>query len=373
LKRILTLILMILIFPLILTGCWDQKIYEHIGFILNVGIESSKDGNMLITFTSPVVGEGEGETGVELIEVTGGILREGRQNARNMSSKQLESGKLQQFLISSELAQKRNVHDLIEIAERDPILPIQCWLVIVDGSPNELIKAAANLKEKPRPAIYINQLLENSAKGSKIPETRLADFNIEYLAPGLDPMLPLIKLSNNQVMVTGSALFSKGKMTGKLSTRQSFLALAMMGRARKAGFSSIDPIFPKVSDDGKEDMATELRAIKRNIKIKMVDGEPVVNIYINFAGYISEYGWDSLTDQAVQKEIESYLSERLKKDCIETINILQQANCDAIGIGDMIRAKCGEYWKSVDWEDAYRDIVIDVDVNVDIKQFGVID
>lgn len=369
-KRILALIL---IFPLILTGCWDQKIYEHIGFILNVGAESSKDGKMLLTFTSPVVGEGKMETEVELIEVTGGILREGRENARKMSSKQLESGKLQQFLISSELAQKRNVHDLIEIAERDPILPIQCWLVIVDGSPNELIKAATNLKEKPRPSIYIDQLLENSAKSSNIPETRLSDFDIEYLAPGLDPMLPLIKLSNNQIKVIGSALFSKGSMTGKLNTRQSFLTLAMMGKARKEVYSSIDPIFPDAPSGGKEDMATELRAVKRKIKIKMVNGEPVVNIYIVFAGYISEYRWDSLARQAVQKEIESYLSERLKKDCIETISILQQANCDAIGIGDMVRAKCGEYWKSVDWEDVYRDIVIDVDVNVNIKQFGVID
>ncbi|MDI6619054.1 MAG: Ger(x)C family spore germination protein [Clostridiales bacterium] len=368
-KKVLALVLII---PILITGCWDMKIYERIGFILNIGVESSKDEGLLVTYTSPVIAEGKKQNEVELIEVTGKVLRDAREKARRMSAKLLEAGKIQQLFVSDEYAQNKSIHQTFEVLERDPTDPIHCWVVIVEGSPSKMLKALSKFTDKPRPSIYMDNLLENISKSSYIPDTKLVDFDICYFAPGLDPILPLVKLSGQEVIATGSALFSGDKMTGKINTRQTFLTLAMMGKAKKAEFASIDPLPVKPDFGNERDMSTDLVPVKRKIDVEIENGRPVVNIYLKFDGYISEYKWDNLDKATVRAEIENYLEKRLENDCDETARLLQQHGCDAIGIGDIVRAKYNGFWKSVDWKDAYKETKINVDIDVNIKQFGVI-
>lgn len=360
---------LVLIIPVLLSGCWDQKIYERIGFILNVGIESSPNGELLVTYTSPVVGQGKKGTEVELLQVTAGILREARGKARTMSAKQLEAGKIQQILISSEIAQKQGVHELLEVFERDPASPIQNWVAIVDGSPNKLLKAAINFKNKPRPSIYLNQLLEDNAINSRIPQTRIVNYDIAYFAQGLDPMLPIIKLSGKNVSVTGTALFSEDKMTGRLSCKQTFLALSMMG-AVKPEYTYVNPLPPNTANTANKKMETELTLKKRKIDIKIENGKPLISIYLLYDGYVGEYPWDELNKGPVKEQVETFLSKNLKKECKKTIALLQEAGCDPIGIGDMVRAKYNNYFNSVVWKDVYKNAAINVDTTVKISRYG---
>lgn len=365
-------VLVLIITSIFLTGCWDQKVFEQIGFMLNVSIESSGDEELLVTYTSPVIGEKKTPNQVELIAVKGSILRDARINARRRSAKMLEAGKIQQVLISEEIARKGGILNLIEVLLRDPVDPAQAWLVVVDGSPNELIAASTKFKDKPRPSVYLNQLLVNSAKSSYTPNTFLYEYNINYFAQGIDAITPLIKLSSQEIVVTGSALFSGDKMVGKIDHIQTAFISAMKGRPGESFFSVLYPLPEGIALE-KEDMAIDLRSSKRKISINMVNNKPVINISLKFAGYIEEYVWDKLSDASVQQELEKYLEKKIEKDCIRTLEYVRRTGSDPIGIGDMIRAKYRNYWKSVDWNEAYKDCKMTVDVKLDIKQFGAID
>ena len=334
-----------------ISGCWDQKIYEQIGFMLQVGMEKSKTSeDILITYTSPVIGTDE-KGRIEILSTTAGILRGARENVRRQSARTLEGGKVQQVLISEELA-KLGIHNLTEIFERDPHNPALAWIVITEGSPLEIFEKAADFKDKPRPAIYINQLMESNVKSSYIPETRIYDFKIIYFAEGIDPTAPLIKLTPNSVMIVGSALFSGDKMVGKIDHQKTALMVSMRGMLRRSEYIAPAPDIAEAPKgkrlEAETQIAVMLMGVKRKISIDIEDNKPVVKIFLDFEATLDEFKWDKTGELSVQHKIEEHLEKHIKKECTELVKYLQEIESDPIGIGDLVRAKHNDYWKDIE-------------------------
>lgn len=369
-KKLLKTITLILTCCLMLSGCWDQKVFEQVGFVLSVGLEQTKDKNLLLTFAYPIIGTAE-KNSVDVISTETSIIRGGRTNLRQVSPKLLEGGKTQQVLISDSLA-KNGIHDLLEIFQRDVTLPAIAFVVIVEGSPQELLKKATEFKTKPRVSIYLYQLLENNVKISNIPNTKVFDFDINFFAPGLDPIVPIIKLENEQIKITGCALFSGDKMTGKLENKHTNLLLGLMDQLKYSDFLFTDPEFAD-KDGDKLGVAVSLYKNKRKINIDFdEEGKPIVEINLKYRCNIAEFEWDDTMDPKVQEDLEKKFGEDLTRMSNEVIKELQEANCDPIGIGDMIRAKYYDYWKSIDWSEMYKEADITAKVEVEVGNVGII-
>jgi spore germination protein len=74
----------------------------------------------------------------------------------------------------------------------------------------------------------------------------------------------------------------------------------------------------------------------------------------------------------VQEELEKIFATDLTSISNKVIKKLQEANCDPIGIGDMIRAKYYDYWKSIDWKEIYKEADITANVEVEVGNVGII-
>ncbi|HEX3031640.1 MAG TPA: Ger(x)C family spore germination protein [Bacillota bacterium] len=361
-----SLIVVIMVFALFSGGCWDERIYERTGFILQIGVESAPDGKLLQTTSSPVV-EAESSKKVEIISTEGILLRETREKWKLQSPRILEGGKVQQILFSAELAQK-GIQELLEVYERDPANPALAFVVVVDGSPRQLIQHAYKLEDKPRPAFYINQMLEGSRQFAYIPETRAYDFDIECFAPGLDPITPMLKSAAKGVQVTGSAVFAGDKMVGRLDTGQTALVLAMRDE-----FPKTEYIFRSVKVPGsheKTGAAVLLTNVKKKITTRIQGEKPLIHISLLFEGVVEEYGWNQLEKH--HEEIERALSRELTAKCGETVDYLQKVGSDPVGLGNLVRAKHNDYWHSVSWGKGYREAEINIDAKVEIKEYGTI-
>lgn len=362
---------LIITLSLILTGCWDQKIYEQIGFILEVGIEEGDVENEYhITYTSPVFGSTEKEK-VEVIHTTSGILRGARENARRMSARQLEGGKIQQIIFSEELA-KKGIHQMMEIFERDSTNPTLAWVVIAEGSPMEIFEKGLKFKDKPRIAIYINQLLEGGTKSSYVPHTKVYDFDINYYVPGLDPITPIIKLMPNDVQIVGTALFDGDKMVGKIDTQSTALLLAMKGMMKTTEYITSISNSTEEAENKKKYLAVVLKNAKHNIKVTIKNNKPEVYIKLDFKANLDEYEWDHVGEEAEIKKLEKYLTQAIESQCMEVLQYTQEVGSDPIGIGDIVRAKHNEYWDRVEWKDVYSDITFNVEAKVKIQQYGTV-
>lgn len=373
-SNILSLLCIIFLFALTLSGCWDVMPFGEISFVLEIGIESSKDKKIMVTRSSPVFEE-RIQDKTETFIVDADSLKDSREQTRKMSPNLTVGGKTQHVLFSKELAQK-GIAQFLEAFERDPSVPTQAMVVVVDGSPKDLLKAAEALRDKPSPGYYMNRLFENNIKSSHIPSTEIYRFNIDYFTPGIDPIVPMVELAegdNHAIKVMGSALFSEDKMVGELDTKRTFLLLAMKKEMRQGqyGYSVTNP--EREAGDENAVMALMLKQPKVKIKVNIDDYEsnPVVNISLKFKGYIDEYKWNNLSEAKIQDKIEENISEELEIECKRILKYTQDVGSDPLGIGNFVRAKYSSYWEKVKWQETYKNATFKVDVNLDIDQYGV--
>lgn len=356
------------------SGCWDQKIYEKTGFILQVGLEPGPSGKFRASYLLPVV-DPDAKDESELFYNDVNLLREFREKTRKASSQVVEAAKLQQIVISDTLAYKGGVNDLLEIIQRDPNIPPICYVIIAEGSVIEMSEAARQFVDKPtRPALYIHRLIENNMESSYVPEPRIFEFTSKYFSPGIDPITPIIKLrlrGGKGIEVTGTALFRGDRMAGKIDIEKTPFLMAMIGEMKHTTFVSRSVVYNN-SDNEKKFVIFALNKVKRELSVKIINDKPVVNIDLNFKGSIGEYRWNQKYDEEIQKSIEDKAAAEIKENCEWILKYTQEVGSDPIGIGDIVRAKYDKYWGKVKWEDTYKNVVFKVNVKFNIKNHGVI-
>jgi hypothetical protein len=93
-----------LLLPL-LSGCWGQHDIEKIFPTLQLGLERSKAGRILLTTVNPVFGLAN-KNQEEIVSLECDILREALEVHHRMSAHIPEAGRLQQCLFSDELARQ---------------------------------------------------------------------------------------------------------------------------------------------------------------------------------------------------------------------------------------------------------------------------
>lgn len=357
---------------LFLSGCWDQQSYEKLGFVMQLGIESSKEKGLLISSTSPVV-DPYAKENIEMIFSNVPLLRGARESQRRISSKKPVTGKIQQILISESLAEK-GIHNLLEIIQREPASPIVPYILITEGSPKQILESAQKWGDKPLPGFYVQELIRNSIEYSYAPDTTVIKFNSRFFSTGIDPVAPLIKMVKDKgkgVEVVGSALFSEDELVGKLNVRKTSMLIALMGEMKKTQYlsPSIGPE-PLTSED--EGIAITLKLKKRKISVKISNNKPVVDILLSFTGRLNEYQWTSWYNSTLERSLEERLSKEIQEECKDIMKYAQEVNCDPLGIGDIVRAKHNNYWKEVNWKEDYNRVAFNVDVKVNIISRGII-
>ena len=363
--------ILLIISPFILCGCWDQVLVEHIGFINIVGVDSAPtQGGLNLTYALPVIDPSVKSARGEILDTESNLTRIARDDLNRRSGKMLLAGKIQLVLYSRDIATKGLITDTNSIFERDPSDPILAWVVVVDGNSRNLIHKAEEFTDKPRPSTYMDQLLERAVESASVDETRVFNYDLISMAPGIDNTAPLIKLNDNSIEVKGVALFSKGKMAGTISAQQNGLLIAMMKTLKHKSYTYQASNAPGGPSGKKQSAAIQLSQSSKKIKISIKDNKPVVDIYLDLIGNIDEYKWDNLNDPKEIKKLDDHVQKQLQDDCQDLVVYMQSIESDPIGIGDMIRAQNNSYFKSVDWHDAYKGATITAHVKFNLLDYG---
>lgn len=356
--------LLIILLTLIMTGCWDQKIIEKNAFVVTLGLESVSEHELLFTVVTCQF-DNRGGLRVKLITSRGNLIREGIRFGNLLLGGGMEHGKIEHVLFSQELAEQ-GIHPLLETFVRSRLLPLQSSLVVVEGSPNELLSKRDNLQS----IFYLEQTVNRNDDQSYLFKTTIGDFEIGYFAPGIDPLLPIIKKTEEGIVVAGAALFKNDHMIGKLNPQQTVLLLAMMNRLHPT------ELFFKPQGIGKEEdlkkgVAVSISKASSKLGLKIRSHyPPELKISLHFIGRLQEYRWDHMDDKKKQNEMEQKLAKEIKESCLKLIRYTQQIGSDPIGFGDQVRAKYNSYWKLINWLQMYRDAKISVEVKFDLVHYG---
>jgi hypothetical protein len=87
---------------------------------------------------------------------------------------------------------------------------------------------------------------------------------------------------------------------------------------------------------------------------------------------VDEFPPDHLDDPKVVEKMNQKLSEELTMDAKRVIKKLQDANCDAFGIGRYLIAFHNDVWKQKNWNEEYAKVQFEPKIEVEIVKNGII-
>ncbi|WP_088014342.1 Ger(x)C family spore germination protein [Gottfriedia acidiceleris] len=349
-----------------LTGCWDQHSLKDSALVLSIAFDQIPKDNIKATASVRTnISKGDQTEATNyIINDQGATVRDVRNNIDYQIPGSFSANKLLVMLLGEKLA-KNNLYPYFDNFFRFIRSPLTSRVAIVKGQASSIIEM------KTYKDIFISEslseMLEAAENISVIPKETQETIYKKMDDPGSDLVLPYLEKTNDEtIKIKGVALLENNQFTGKvLNNKQSKLLLLLQDKKSNT-MSLSEPL-----GNNNEVISFKVKSIKRNIQIKNEE-RPKVRIDLKIKIDLTEYTGENLASNKKKKEIENKIAENIKKELNEVFNILQDANCDALGIGRYLMAYHPDIWKKLNWEKDYSKVQCEVNTKVFMYTSGII-
>ncbi|KPL60225.1 Ger(x)C family spore germination protein [Rossellomorea vietnamensis] len=370
------LVIPFLVLLLILSSCAESSTLEKIGMITTVGYDKG-DEDAIKTTTLILETDPQSTDSTNVISSRALTSKGARIESNLKSPKKLESGQLRVALYGEELA-KSGLINLADTLSRDPSISDLTFLAVVEGSAGDLLKH--KYPQFSDAGQYVYKEIEQNIKGEVIPSPTLHETLHDYYSIGVDPILPLLKLEDEMINITGMALLKGGKMVGRISPSDSFYVKLVSDRFKTGNFEITfkngeeEALMPSMSPS--TDIAIALDTIQSKSKIELKDPNSLtfdLNIHIN--ARLQEINRDiDLKSNENLELIEKKLNKKITKEVEDLIAYCQSKSSDVFGFGEEYRTKAAHSNLTDDeWHDMYKDIKVKVKTDFVIIRTGVVE
>lgn len=341
--------------PLLLVGCWDERLYKNSAVVSMTGFEGEM-GNITGYYAYPETTITEMKPIV--ITAEGVSPRDVRQNAELKTEQIMDLSELSTLLISEGTA-KDDLYEYLDIYFRDAFSPITPRLSIIQGE----LKPFFELSEEFQTTAgeYYTRLITSLEKNSIVIPYTLQTAVSLFFEQAQDLTLPYLKIDEeDRPVAEGVALFSGRSYTGEiLEPTQGVLLNVLNDSIGKS--ARITYIYKK------SPLTVRISKVKKNIAVSEND----IDISLKIDAILSEFPQEELRERKKRLEIEQFLTENLEKELKEVMEILQEAKCDAIGLGRTVRAYHPKLYKE-EWSEHFSTLNIPIKVEVEIVKTGIL-
>ncbi|WP_416149009.1 Ger(x)C family spore germination protein [Salipaludibacillus sp. HK11] len=366
----------ILILLMLTASCSrDERIIEDIAFVQTKGydllenddLDEDDDPIYQLTTSAPLV-EPDRTSPMVSRRTVARLNKEGVQQNARTTERTIVTGQLRLLLYSHELAEN-GLAPLLDAIERDPQVPARTKMAIVDGEAGPLMEM--EFDEHPRTTVYLDELLDKEARFNVIPDTKVYQFFRDLKDDSRDPVLPVIKLEEDSVVVSGIALFENDKYQSQLGLDDSLILFFM---ERQFDRGDLIMSIPNNETNGNELVAYTSLSSKRDFKVEKSKKGYEVTISIDIRGIILENIGDiDITKVEGQKKLEKLMEEFIKNKAEEIVVYTQENKVDPIGIGTQVRNSVKyDEWESLDWREEWPKVTVNCEVEIDIRDYGMI-
>ncbi|WP_409298564.1 Ger(x)C family spore germination protein [Peribacillus sp. SCS-26] len=295
----------------------------------------------------------------EIFASKGHTSKNTRQKLQAESPEPLVTGRLNTLLYNKKIA-KNGILSLITTMGRDPALGRATAMAIVEGEVEDLLEY--DYKVTDTSAKYVEELLSHNSK-DVIPKTNIHSFLDHYYLRGQDPFLPLIKKEKDRIRIKGIALFYDDRYVGYIPYKECFVF--------KLLYENFNNGMYEFKQDGNY-VTVENLFSKNDINITDGNGSPKVRIDISIKGKITDAPKLVLTDKKVVSSVETALEKQIKRQSVQMISRFKKMNIDPLGLGEMARSHT-YHFDFQRWKHNYRELPVDINVQVEITQTGTIE
>ncbi|MFJ7727480.1 Ger(x)C family spore germination protein [Neobacillus sp. NPDC097160] len=362
--------------PLLLTGCWDQRLLKEQKLIMLIGYDINPNGEVIANTSYPI-GKRALENNISSASSRSTILTTSGRTALDTLlhadlniSERIDTSKVQVIFFGEKMA-KKGIYQELDNIYRNPKGALSAKAVIIEG------EAAAAIRLKQEEADINGQYYAEFLKSGEATGF-FTDYNVQSVCPLLlkhtkDPLLPLLNVhyEKHRARSVGMALFDNEKMTGKLNIPESKMFLLLNG-TKKQKVSFLVKINQQEKEIQKDFVVVEVINTRQKTKLTVKNDVASANLSVKLQYRITEYPKNHLTKPLLLNQLNKEIKNTLTKTAESTIAKLQEANCDGFGIEEKIRADHHQLWEKKYKNAALKEIPIKADLQFELINTGII-
>lgn len=363
----------VFIYLLCTAGCWNYRELDDLAIVAGAAIDKGADGQYTVT-TEVVDVDGNNDTKSEskLISMHGKTILDAIRNGISITGKKLYWSHCKVAILSKEIAEE-GVTKVLDVFIRDAEIRNDVNIVYSRQDTAREILEAQETTESIK-AFAIDKVLKNQIKISKAPKTDLLDYSIELQTKGISMVIPAVHLEevkgNMIPRVAGAAIIKDDKLVGELGEEDT-QALLFVRNEVKGGV---------LVDDKNVGLSApiSMEIFRNDTKVKPVVKAGKLKFKVNIlvtVGIDEIQGNENFGDEKAVNRLEASTSAATQKKVTDFIKKIQsEYGTDIFLFGDKLREKNVNKWKSVSsrWEEVFRNLEVDVDAKVHIKNSALI-
>jgi len=368
-----------LLTALTVSGCWDRKEINDVGFVMASGYDQGANAKFKATVQVAVpaglhtAGTGKGggaEEPVLVISAEGDIVDQVKGKLQAQLSRRLNTSHRGVIIVGEDLA-RQGMKDLLDEVSRGPMNRLRSYLIIAKGcTAADMMKVRVPIEAYPSEAIREMEKMELGTAG-----ITLRDFFIASTQPGQQPITTAFTLvgkkkdeKSKTFKADGIALFHQLKLVGYLEDEEVIGFDALRG---KLSGSNIEVTVPEA---GSGVIGIQVRHLQARSKAQFSQGKPSVTYHVNFDAVVTENTskLDLMNPQYVDR-INGAAAAFVKKSAMKALDKLQKHHVDSLGIGSDIYRKHPDQWDKLEqnWEQKhFPSLQVGVVVEANIRQIG---
>lgn len=362
-KLIIIFLLIISIFIYSFLGSKGDLV-ENLNIPVAVGCDLKNSSEDSLAYEIPISAYLFDDEGNIMSDTFTGIdknIGETREDRQLKSNKKFLLGVERVFLMSEGYSQF-GIRTLLDILVNNPHVNEKPNMVVCEGSSEDILRL--KIMGYPNSGEFIDGLIKYSREFNFFSEDyTIMDVLKKVDAEGYNLTLPYIQLINNNIEVTGLAIFKKDKMVAKTNIYEAKL-INLLRENSVSGMLTIQETPEKyINYYGKS--SRNVHCFKTDDKYKFV-----INISLNGPIVTNTLYKDLNSDLKVLETFTSDLEKQLNTNCNNYINTLKSKyDVDILNLGIVGAAKYGRQ-TGIDWNKVFYDADIEVKVKVKVDNQG---
>ncbi len=360
-----------------LTACWNYREVDKLSLLAGVAIDKDKktDQYELTAEIIDVTSTGKDSTFDSLLlEYSAKSIYDASRSMISISAKPLLWSHATAVIISEDIAKDGFTHILDWLARnQESRLDLYIFIAQTDKA-KDILKLEA--LTTPIKSFEMSTIIESSKKSSIAPNVDAYELINIISTKGIDPVVPTVKEKLTQghktMQVSGGAVIKDSKFVGYIDEEE-IKSYLLASNKFESGILTVD-ISKKENKIKEENITIEI--LKSNTKVRpiVLDDNLKMEIKIKVESKISTI--DSTLDIMKEKNIlkvKASIEEKIKKDVLTLIKKMQlEYSADIFGFGENVKDNMPKLWKQIedDWDNIYKDLQVDLDVNVHIRGSG---
>lgn len=393
-----------------LSGCWDARDIDHIGFVMGMGVDESDDGQTTVwvqmALPSPGL-EKAGEFPGWMGSATGRTIMEAMSVLKTKSAKTLFRGHVRVLVIGEKIARK-GLRPILDFLARDSQFRYNSWVVVTSDPVSKVFEV--EVEQENMASAYINDMMRHAILSSTAPQSRFRDFMSTLGEPGDQPILARVRLvkadptekdvdeegqgageggsgspkgdgqgkpDKDDLAISGCAALHGDSMVGWLTPEETAMVLMVRNKLKEYSFIHEVP--------GPEGGTVGVQVLRSRATTELppkdemtVTGLPGSEVRIRVTGrvYIREVtSEEQFATVKASQNLSRGVSEQIEREMKSLIETVQRRlGSDILGIGEAVRRQVAYHtWEheiAPEWNDIFKTLSIVPEVSLRVERQG---